>query len=146
MLGQAGERGSRRDKEAGMKRQDIYDGTEASKAYARAVRFGNQVHVSGTTAMAPGGTMVGGDLYGQCKETYRKIASVLDKAGAGMADVVRIVAYVTDIGDPDGFNRATIEVFEPTGVRPAATLVEISRLYTPEMLVEIEAYALVAAD
>ena len=60
--------------------------------------------------------------------------------------MVRLVAYVTDIGDADGFARATIEVFEPTGVRPAATLVEISALFKPEMLVEIEAYAMLSED
>lgn len=127
-----------------MRRQDIFDGTETSAAYARAVRFGNQVHVSGTTSGSADGGVVGDDLYAQCKETYRKIAKVLSEAGAGMGDVVRIVAYVTDIGEPEGFNRATLEAFQPTGVRPAATLVEITALYKPEMLVEIEAYALLS--
>jgi len=123
-------------------RQDIYDGTETSKAYARAVRFGNQVHVSGTTSGSADGGVVGDDLYSQSKETYRKIADVLAKAGASMADVVRIVAYVTDIGRPEAWVRATEEAFEASEFRPAATLVEVTALYKPEMLVEIEAYAL----
>jgi len=125
-----------------MSRQDIFDGTEASDAYARAVRFGNQIHVSGTTSANAEGEAVGDDLYAQCKETYRKIGRVLQQAGAGFGDVVRIVAYVTDISQPEGFSRATVEAFKPSGVRPAATLVEISALFKPEMLVEIEAYAL----
>ena len=129
-----------------MQRQDVFDGTEATQAYARAVRVGPHVHVSGTTSADTEGRVVGDDLYAQSKETYRKIATVLDKAGAGLVDVVRIVAYATDIGDPDGFNRATIEAFEGTGVRPAPTLVEITALYKPEMLVEIEAYAIVSGE
>ncbi len=129
-----------------MQREDVFDGTEATAAYARAVRVGPHVHVSGTTSADTEGQVVGDDLYAQSKETYRKITTVLDKAGAKLADVVRIVAYVTDIGDPDGFNRATIEAFEATGVRPAATLVEITALYKPEMLVEIEAYAIVSDE
>lgn len=125
-----------------MTRQDIFDGTETTGAYARAVRFGNQIHVAGTTSTNARGEVVGEDLYAQCKETYAKIERVLAQAGTGLGDVVRIVAYVTDISRPDGFSRATIEAFEPTGVRPAATLVEITALYKPEMMVEIEAYAL----
>ncbi len=129
-----------------MRRQDVFDGTEATVAYARAVRVGPHVHVSGTTSANTEGRVIGDDLYAQSKETYRKIAAILDKAGAGLADVVRIVAYVTDITQPDGFNQATIEAFEETGVRPAATLVEITALYTPEMQVEIEAYAIVLEE
>lgn len=125
-----------------MRRQDILDGTETSGAYARAVRFGNQIHVSGTTSADAEGKVIGEDLYGQCTEVYRKIARVLELAGAGLGDVVRIVAYVTDISAPEGFNRATVEAFQPAGVRPAATLVGITALYHPEMMVEIEAYAL----
>lgn len=127
-----------------MTRREILDGTETSGAYARAVRFGNQVHVAGTTSADREGKVVGADLYEQCKATYAKIERVLAEAGAGLGDVVRIVAYVTDISQPDGFNRATVEAFQPAGVRPAGTLVEVSALYTPEMLVEIEAYALLA--
>ena len=127
-----------------MQRQDIFDGTEATKAYARAVRVGPHVHVSGTTSADGEGRVIGDDLYDQCKETYRKIESVLQQAGAGLGDVVRIVAYVTDISAPDGFNRATLEAFEHLGISPAATLVEITALYKPEMMVEIEAYAIIA--
>ena len=126
-----------------MKRRDIFDGTEATAAYARAVRVGPHVHVSGTTSADAKGVVVGGDLYAQSKETYAKIGRILEQAGAAMADVVRIVAYVTDISAPDGFNQATLEAFAGTGVRPAATLVEITALYKAEMLVEIEAYAIV---
>lgn len=125
-----------------MTRQDIADGTEATAAYVRAVRFDNQIHVAGTTSADAEGKAVGDDLYAQCKETYAKIERVLERAGAGLGDIVKLVAYVTDISQAEGFSRATIEAFEPTGVRPAATLVEISALYKPEMMVEIEALAL----
>ena len=121
-------------------RREILDGTEVIGGYARAVVKGGHVHVSGTTSMAASGEVVGEDLYQQTRETYRKIARVLSDAGAAPGDVVRVVAYVTDIGDPGGFMRAHAEHFGD--IRPAATLVEVSGLLKPEMLVEIEAYAI----
>ncbi|MDP6707271.1 MAG: Rid family hydrolase [Alphaproteobacteria bacterium] len=127
-----------------MQRRDIFDGTEATAAYARAVQVGPDIHVAGTTSADASGEAVGDDLYAQTKETYAKIQRVLEMADAGMRDVVRVVAYVTDITEPDGFNQATIEAFDDTGFRPAATLVEVSALFKPEMLVEIEAYAVVS--
>lgn len=121
-------------------RQEILDGTEATDGYARAVRKGAHVHVAGTTSMDASGVVVGADLYEQTGETFRKIAKVLGDAGARMSDVVRVGAYVTDITDIDGFIRANAEAF--TDVRPATTLVEVSGLFKPEMLIEIEAYAI----
>ena len=123
-----------------MSRQELLDGTEVIGGYARAVRFGNQIHVSGTTSANRDGQVIGTDLYEQTRETYAKIARILADGGASMTDVVRVVIYVTDISDPSGFVRAHEEVFDTT--RPAATMVEVSKLIGPDMLVEIEAYAL----
>ena len=108
------------------------------------MRKGPHIHVSGTTSADKDGRVIGPDLYEQTKETYAKIARVLADGGATMADVVRIVAYVTDISDPSGFSKAQVEAFGAT--RPAATLVEVSGLMAPEMLVEIEAYAILDED
>ena len=127
-----------------MERREIFDGTELVGGYARAVRKGPHIHVSGTTSADKDGQVIGTDLYEQTRATYAKIARVLADGGATMADVVRVVAYVTDISDPSGFSTAHAEAFGAT--RPAATLVEVSRLIAPEMLVEIEAYAIVDED
>ena len=125
-----------------MERREILDGTEVIGGYARAVRMGPHIHVSGTTSADKDGHVVGADLYQQTRATYDKIARVLAGGGATMADVVRVVVYVTDISDPAGFTRAHEEIFATT--RPAATMVEVSKLIRPEMLVEIEAYAILA--
>lgn len=122
-------------------RREILDGTEAAPGYARAVRKAGHVHVSGTTSMNSDGIVIGADMYAQTIETYRKIAAVLEQAEAEFADIVRVVVYVTDIAGKDGFVRAHAEVFET--VRPAATLVEVSALVDPKMLIEIEVYAIV---
>jgi enamine deaminase RidA (YjgF/YER057c/UK114 family) len=110
--------------------------------YSRAVRVGNQVFVTGTTAIGPDGKLVGaGDAYEQTAQILRNIEAVLVRAGAAMRDVVRTRIFVTDIGRWQEIGRAHREIFGD--IRPCATMVEIQRLIDPEMLVEIEADAVV---
>ncbi|MGV9611869.1 RidA family protein [Nocardia xishanensis] len=113
--------------------------------YSRAVRVGDFVAVSGTTAAAPGGTAVGGDDIGeQTREALRRIATALDEAGARMADVVRTRIFVTDIARWPEVAAAHAEVFG--SIRPAASMYEVKALITPALLVEIEADAVVADE
>lgn len=127
-----------------MARRNVKDGSEVSPSYSRAVRMGSQVHVSGTTSRASDGSVVGRTTYEQTVEIYRKIAWALEEAGAGMADVVRVVAYCTDISASGEFLQAHAEAMH--GNAPASTLVEVRALIDPAMLIEIEAYAVLDGD
>jgi len=124
-----------------MERQRISSGTEweSEVGYSRAVRTGDTVHVSGTTATEDGAVVGEGDPYRQTKQAIANIADALDEAGAGLDDVVRTRIYVVDIDDWDEIGRAHGEAFSTA--RPAATMVQVERLIDPEMLVEIEAEA-----
>ena len=124
-----------------MKRSKIKDGTEVVGGYSRAYRVGQHVYVSGTTSADPDGNVVGADMYEQTKETYRKIGTALKDAGASFGDVVRFVAYATDMSKVEQFSKAHIEVLG--GVDPAGTLVEVAALMKPDMLIEIEVDAIV---
>ena len=116
---------------------------ESIVGYSRAVRVGPFVYVTGTTATGANGDIVGvGDMYAQAKQAIVNIAAALEKAGARMEDVVRTRIYVTDIARWEDAGRAHREAFGH--VMPATTMVEVSKLIDPRMLVEIEADAVVA--
>lgn len=128
-----------------MNRKNIKSGApwESIAAYSRAVRVGNTVHVSGTTSTDKDGNLVGkGDIYRQTIQIFRNIELALVKAGATLKDVVRTRVFVTDISQFEDVARAYREWFD--AIRPAMTLVEVSKLVSPDMLIEIEAVAIIS--
>lgn len=127
-----------------MERTRISSGTtwEDQVGYSRAVRVGDRIEVAGTTATDEDGQLVGaGDPYEQTKAALAKIERAIEEAGGSVEDVVRTRVYVVDADDWEAVGRAHSELFDD--VRPASTMLEVSRLIDTDLLVEVEAVAVV---